>query len=425
MSKPLKVWILQTGEPLHCDEGTPRPMRAMNLANTLVANGHKVTLFSSGFNHTEKTHRVSQYSEIDINDNLQIRLIPSPGYVKHQGVARLYDHAIMARNLVKQLEQIKELPDVAFVGYPPIEVAYVMTKWLKAHNVPHLLDVKDQWPHIFVDSMPKLLRPIAQVAFAPYFYYGRKAMSTADSLTAMADDFLAWSIDFAGRQANSNDKVVPLTTPKIFFSDEQKAEAETFWKDNGVNLNNKRVVFAGTITASFDIAPVVEAARYFAEQSAKGGVSCDFVICGDGPLLSTWKELFFGLDNVYFPGWVDKVQAETLFDDAIASLVPLRNIPNYIGNVPNKVVDGLANAKPILSALKGTVERLIKQDGVGLYYGDEGTSLADCIERLLLDPALAEKIKHNANSVYLNRYEFETVYQGLVEHLVKLSQEAK
>ena len=29
----MKVWILQTGEPLHCDEGSPRPMRAINLSN--------------------------------------------------------------------------------------------------------------------------------------------------------------------------------------------------------------------------------------------------------------------------------------------------------------------------------------------------------------------------------------------------------
>lgn len=415
------MWILQTGEPLHVDSGAPRPMRAMNLANSLVLDGHNVTLFSSAFNHTDKIHRTRQYSEIDINDHLQIRLIPSPGYAKHQGLARLYDHAIMAKNLAKHLEKTTDTPDVAFVGYPPIEVAYVMTKWLKARGVPHLLDVKDQWPHIFVDSMPTLLKPIARVAFAPYFYLGRNAMVSADGLTAMAEDFLAWSVRFAGRQANANDKVVPLTTPKTLFTCEQKTTARTFWQKQGLDLDNKRVVFAGTITASFEMGPVVEAARYFAEQGAKGGISCDFVFCGDGPLLPTWKRLFAGLDNVYFPGWVDKVQSETVFEEAIASLVPLRNIPNYVGNVPNKVVDALANAKPILSALKGAVERLIKQDGVGLYYGDEERTLARCIECLLTDVALAERIKKNAKTVYFERYEFEAVYGGLVKHLKQLS----
>ncbi len=416
------MWILQTGEPLHVDSGSPRPMRAMNLANTLVSSGHSVTLFSSAFNHTDKSHRSRQYREVDINEHLQIRLIPSPGYVKHKGLARLFDHAIMAKNLIKQLEKTTDTPDVAFVGYPPIEVAYVMIKWLKARGVPHLLDVKDQWPHIFVDSMPPLLRPFARVAFSPYFYLGRKAMASADGLTAMAEDFLAWSIRFADRPANANDKVVPLTTPKNVFTDKQKNKARAFWQKQGVDLNNKRVVFVGTITASFEMAPVVKAARYFAEQGDKGGISCDFVFCGDGPLLPTWKKLFAGLDNVYFPGWVDKIQSETVFEEAIAALVPLRNIPNYVGNVPNKVVDALANAKPILSALNGSVERLIKQDGVGLYYGDEEKTLTRCIECLVTDSALVEHIKQNAESVYSERYEFETVYRGLVEHLAQLSQ---
>ena len=50
----MKVWILQTGEPLHCDEGSPRPMRAINLSNKLVEAGHDVVLWSSAFSHQEK-----------------------------------------------------------------------------------------------------------------------------------------------------------------------------------------------------------------------------------------------------------------------------------------------------------------------------------------------------------------------------------
>ena len=58
MSDSLTIWLLQTGEPLHIDAGNPRPMRAMNLANALVAAGHKVVLWSSSFYHQEKRHRV-------------------------------------------------------------------------------------------------------------------------------------------------------------------------------------------------------------------------------------------------------------------------------------------------------------------------------------------------------------------------------
>jgi hypothetical protein len=46
--KPLTVWILQTGEPLHIDGENARPMRAMNLSNALVEAGHKVSILRFG-----------------------------------------------------------------------------------------------------------------------------------------------------------------------------------------------------------------------------------------------------------------------------------------------------------------------------------------------------------------------------------------
>ena len=78
--KHLNVWILQTGEPLHIDEGSVRPMRAMNLSNALVEAGHKVVLWSSSFYHQEKRHRICSGQIIKVSDNLEIRLIPSRGY---------------------------------------------------------------------------------------------------------------------------------------------------------------------------------------------------------------------------------------------------------------------------------------------------------------------------------------------------------
>ena len=112
----LTVWILQTGEPLHSDDGNLRPMRAMNLANALVDKGHNVILWSSGFYHQEKRHRSRIFEKVHINDKLEIRLIPSCGYKKHIGLMRLLDHFQLAWNLKKLLKKEKTLPDVAFIG---------------------------------------------------------------------------------------------------------------------------------------------------------------------------------------------------------------------------------------------------------------------------------------------------------------------
>ena len=106
----MKIWIFQSGEPLHTDADNLRPMRAMNLANVLLDMGHEVVLWSSSFFHQEKRHRSEGYEVLKPRDRLEIRLIPSPGYQKNIGVGRIYDHVKLAQNLLTALKKAISLP---------------------------------------------------------------------------------------------------------------------------------------------------------------------------------------------------------------------------------------------------------------------------------------------------------------------------
>ena len=82
MSEKLNIWILQTGEPIHLDDDSPRPMRGMNLANKLIECGHNVNFISSTFYHQKKF--IGYKNKINkINTQLNITLINSPGYKKN------------------------------------------------------------------------------------------------------------------------------------------------------------------------------------------------------------------------------------------------------------------------------------------------------------------------------------------------------
>ena len=201
----MNVWIFQTGEPLHIDGNHVRGMRAMNLADSLLSNGHSVTIWTSSFVHYEKKHRSKSFKKISVGKNLKICLVPSLGYEKHIGFRRLLDHFQLAYNLRKQLKKEKVVPDVAFVGYPPVEFAYIASAWLKHKGIPFMLDAKDQWPHIFLDPVPKTLRPLARIMFAPYFYLGQMAMRNASSFCSMTQSFLNWMEEFSGRRLSDKD----------------------------------------------------------------------------------------------------------------------------------------------------------------------------------------------------------------------------
>ena len=404
----MNIWIFQTGEPLHCDDSNYRPMRAINLSNKLIEAGHDVVLWSSSFNHQDKAHRSKKYKVIRQNNNLEIRLIPSRGYQKHIGFDRLIDHVQLAWNLKKILKVEKTIPDVVFIGYPPIETAAVMSRWLKERKVPTLLDVKDLWPSIFVDAFPAILSPIVRILFHPYFYFAKRTIRDVDGISTMSLGFLNWCLSFSDKSKSVNDRVVRLTALNSEANISELSSAELWWSELGVNPDGPKVFFTGTFSTAFDFNQI-----YIAAKSIN---SCQFILCGHGPCLDQVKELMRDLPNVIFPGWIDRFQMESLANMSLATLAPYKNVKNFTLNIPNKIVDSLLLGLPILSPLTGEVESLISNRKVGFTYNNNNP-LASCIQSLVDDDKLQNLMSINAKRLYEEEFEFNKVYGGLVDHL--------
>lgn len=414
----LNVWILQTGEPLHSDASGARPMRAINLANALVNAGHNVILWSSSFYHQEKSHRHNDGNDLIISSALRIRLIDSPGYSHNIGFGRLWDHFVLARNLSKKLDEISEFPDAAFIGYPPIETAYLMSKWLSKNYVPYIVDVKDQWPEIFVNPLPTFLKPLGRLMLWPYFYLGRQTMKRASGISAMASGFLDWAVSFAGRTRNQNDYVVPLTSPIGIVSEERLSSAGKWWEERGVFTGQTfRISFVGSHTSAFDMDPIWIAARRLMEI----GANVQFVICGNGPYSEEWQKKATGLNNVLFPGWVDQDKISSLYSRSSLGLAPYKNTEDFVMSIPNKVIDVLSAGLPLLSSLNGEVKKLIEDNDVGFFYEQNRASLEDIISHLLGDSTRIKLFSENAHNLYKSKFSYEEVYGNLVKHLELMS----
>lgn len=414
----MNIWILQTGEPLHCDEGNYRPMRAMNIANALIAAGHHVVLWSSAFYHQEKRHRCRVAETIHISPQLEIRLIPSPGYQRNVGLGRLWDHAVLSFNLKRQLQHETTLPDVAFIGYPPIEVAAVMTRWLTIRGIPSLLDAKDQWPHIFIEPFPKFIRPIARLALFPYFFFGRKAMREATAYCSMTQSFLEWMGDYSGRPLSSLDCVAPLSPTYQGVSDIDLKEAFNWWRErNVIDDGRRRFFFVGTFSRAFDFGPVVEAASL----AYNKGLDWQFVLCGDGEQFKYLAANLADLPNVVLPGWVDRPKVEALAHLSVLGLAPYRNTPDFLKSIPNKIIDYLSFGIPIASSLDGEVASLIQRNRIGVVYGQPNSlDLFSCLLNICKDDAGLSALSDNAKDIYDKHFLGEKVYQSLAEKLVSL-----
>lgn len=417
--RKLNIWLLQTGEPLHTDAGDPRPMRAMNLANALTAAGHSVVLWSSAFYHQEKRHRSRKAERLTISPQLEIRLIPSSGYERNIGFARLWDHIILARNLKHLLKEENTTPDVAFLGYPPIETASIMGRWLAERDVPTLLDVKDLWPSVFLEAVPISVRPLGRIILAPYFMLAEGCVKRATGVCAMANSFLD-RVNLIGKRNRSHlDGVFPLTSSGESVTDSELLAAEKWWLQFGVQNNDKfRVCYIGNLSSNVDLSPVKEAATIMNNLK----LPVEFLICGNGVSLDGFKNMMKGLPNVQFPGRIDRAHVLALAQCSHASLIPYVNSENFQLSLPNKSIDALSLGLPILSPLQGEVAKLISTYKVGMSYGENtGHSLFQCIEILMKNASMQRQMSKSAKYLFEEKFSFQNVYGGLVKHIEMIS----
>jgi glycosyltransferase involved in cell wall biosynthesis len=410
------VWIFQTGEPLNSDKGNIRPMRAMNLAKALLEKGHKVIIWSSCFYHQKKTQRAKLFKKIVINKKLEIRLIPSPGYKKNISIGRLFDHFILAYNLKKKLDLEKNLPDIAFVGYPPIETAFIMTNWLKKKKVPYLLDIKDQWPLIFIESVPKILQPLIQLILSPYFFIAKKTFKDSPGICAMSKSFVDWSLNFSNRRKSKFDIVTSLTSPHNKLTRLEVKQASLWWSKKGL-IGNKvfRIIFIGSFSRVFDFDLIFNVANQFLEKD----INCEFVFCGDGEFKESLKIKSKNFSNIKVIDWIDLPRAITLSKISSAFVAPYKNRDDFLKSIPNKILDAIKFGIPLLSSLKGEVEDLIKKNKIGFVYHDQ-KSLVKAICILINNENLHKKISNNVKKLYQEKFEFNKVYGRLIKNLENL-----
>lgn len=413
MAERLRVWIFQTGEPMPLDGDGSRPMRAINLSDALVAAGHEVVLWTADFDHTNHRHRYGRNTKVRVSPHLEVRFVRSRGYETNVGPARLLDHAQLAVNL-RRLLIGEEPPDVAFVGYPPIEPASVIVHWLREHDTPVLLDVKDAWPEVLLRGVPDGFKHSGRLALWPYYLLMRQAFREATGLTSTAEPFLNWSLEAAGRDRVPADRVFPLTSSRSDFSDDELADAGVWWDQQGVFDDERfRVFFVGTLHSSYDFSPVAEAARE---------VDVQVVICGDGSSASDIRAQMAGLSNVILPGWVSDRQAEALGRRSTLALAPIAPHPDFAMSVPNKFYDAMSKGLPILTSLTGAAGDMVESRDTGRVYGGEGRPpLREVLAELVRNPSIVEQMSARALETYTTEFSYESVYGAAVAHLESLA----
>ena len=410
----MRVWLIQTGEPLPIDGEAPRLLRTGIMARALAERGHDVTWWCSTFNHWTKTHRYPSSTTVDINDRYRLRLLESPGYRRNVSLGRIIDHRILANNFEAEIRR-QPRPDVILCSFPTIEMAEIAADFGREHGIPVIVDVRDIWPDAFLSVLPGMLQPVARVFCRGMYRQAARAMRNSDAIIGVSDGYLQWGLDLANRPRSADDRIFPLGYERASPSAAELAAAEKFLLGAGVDPERVICWFIGTFGRTYDVPTVIKAARALED---KHDHRAQFVLSGEGPSTQECREMARGLDNVVFTGWLNSSAIEWMMGTASVGLAAYT--PGAPQGLPNKLFEYLSAGLAIVSSLGDEARELLEMFGCGFSYtpGDS-ESLVSVLTPLLDNPAMLSQTRDAARRAFAEHFSTERVYAPYLDYLEK------
>lgn len=408
----MKVWLITVGEPLPIEGAQKRKWRTGYLAELLAGRGHEVTWWTSSVNHFTKEFFCRGNLRVPAGERLTVQFLDGRLYRSNVSLARFVNHREIAREF-DRLAPAQDRPDLILCSLPTLELSASAVAYGHRHGVPVLLDVRDLWPDEFVNLLPKSVRFLGPLLFAPLYRDARRALEGADGIVAISQTYLDWGLGFAGREQGRCDAVFTHGYPVTHPCEEEVEAAGGRLRARGIDPARPFFLFLGTFVGSIDLGTVIEAARRLLGE----GVTPQFVLCGSGMREAEWKAAAEGVDNVLFPGWVDVPEIAWLSRHAVAGLGAYK--AGALMSLTNKIFEYMSAGLPILLSLPGEAARVVVDDGgCGLFYtpGDPA-SLATAVKRMLDHPDERNQMAAAARALFERDFSAATVYNRMADFL--------
>jgi glycosyltransferase involved in cell wall biosynthesis len=406
----LRIWLVTIGENLPLEPGI-RLERTGMLAERLAREGHRVVWWTSAFNHYQKSWFVRGDAALQVA-GITLRALKGFGYKKNISVRRFVDHRIIARKF-KRISKTMEPPDVILAATPAYDLAFEAVRYAESHHVPVIVDIRDEWPDLFLTAVPRRWRGFARLVMASDFRMIKETMGGADALVAMMDTLLGWGLNYAGRARSLKDKVFYLGNKRL--PSDIPSERASLALDR---LDGKFVVtFIGTFVRNNDPSILLECAQ------SLSGLPIIFVLAGNGELFPEIEKQSRSRPNVLLPGWLDQRQMTVLLKRSHVGICPTAIKREAF---PNKAFAYMAAGLPILSAFEGDIKNLIETYKIGYYFPpDDAAALTACILRLYQNKEAQKELAQNVKKVFDELFDAEMIYADYAKHIEMIAETGK
>ena len=362
MNKNKRILIFQTGEPSPLDN-SGASMRLVNLIDKLVKSNYEIEVLLPRFFHQDKKFRDKKLIFKNRDKKIKYTFLESPGYQKNISLKRFYDHIILAMNLKKKLKEIKNI-DYVFMGYPPIEACFVLSRWCLKYRIPYIVDYKDLWPELFTNDKNIFFK----IFLLPIVFILKKmrnfTLKNSSAISTISRGFL-------------NDlKLDGIQKKKIVCYLTKKKNLEIDLKKIRKNITTKfpsekiKIVFIGNFMVNAFDFKILKQIENFIKKSP----NLEFYFFGSGPSKKEVEETL-NFENVYIADRVNLIEFQYIMKNSQAVFLPIKNRFDYLKSIPNKIVDAIQYKLPIFTSLEGEVKSLVEKFKIGFFYKNHETLL--------------------------------------------------
>jgi glycosyltransferase involved in cell wall biosynthesis len=416
----MRIWLINVGEEIPADPGTPRLLRAGILADQLAKRGHEVTWWNSSVNHQRKVQRCEQSKVVETEEGYRLVLLYGRLYQRNISAGRIFSQLENAREF-RRISATLQAPDVILCGYPTIELAEEVVRYAKVRRIPVATDFRDLWPDIIEDHAGAIVRIVASPLFSKWRRSLKFIVDNSTAIVGITDSFVDWALAKGNRRRSELDRTFHLAINPTIPDAEQLRAAEAYWDKVGV-LNGSASDghapliggFAGTFSTRLDIKTIVEGALKYTRQ----GGALKLVLCGEGPERQALQNLARGNSDIIFAGWRNAAEIRVLLQRSNFGMLPYPSTPDFVRNYPNKVGEYLSAGLPIMTGLKGIVRELLDSRGIGFFFEEANSeSAADCFGRIIAGRGQLEAMKPSTLSAYHSMFDGEQIYPAFCDYL--------
>jgi glycosyltransferase involved in cell wall biosynthesis len=382
------------------------------LAEILASRRHDVLWWTSTVDHFRKRYVVDSDARVVGTNDIQIQFLHGRLYRRNVSFARLSNHAEVGRRF-GELGRAEAKPDVILCSFPTIELSKEAVALGLRLNVPVILDVRDLWPDIFMNVLPRWLRPAAKLVLRRSFRETAWAFENCTAVIGVSDKYVDWGLAKGRRGKTARDVVFPLGYRLSDSSPSDAKSLESRFTQSGIIGSSPIVSFAGTFGRTYDLDTVIAAANLV---NTRNSTTIQFVICGAGEREQEWKKASAGVPGIAFIGWLPGGELSCLLRRSAVGLAAYADVAPQ--GIPNKVIEYLAAGLPITCSLPGESRELLTAEGCGEYYAaGNAQQLAASLARILTDPRRHATMAAASQRIFNERYSAAAVYGGLSDYL--------